>query len=253
MACATTKRTRCIPADCRLQVVLHFLHTELTNHCNACLHFCFSRSETHDCHDPHIQSSISLRPEPCGARIHNQSHSNIISNQWRSKCFPHRYPEPACNCHFKTKTPSSPMSGVTSGRQSIKYTFFYSALEDLNLGGRDAERHQGRDVCKIGRKKHKIKAFCMASIGGQACIYTHRHLYISAYIAGYLLCSYNLHLVIRRPGRCWFHSLPHPRIQSSIIRHPSIPPPAPNPTAETGCRPSQAADMLPPASEPARA
>lgn len=76
---------------------------------------------------------------------------------WRSKCFPHRYPEPACKCHFKTKTTFLPhFRGDQWKAESIKYTFSYSALEDLYLGRRDAGI-KGHDVCKL--RKLKIKAF----------------------------------------------------------------------------------------------
>lgn len=109
-----------------------------------------------------------------------QSHSE----QWRSNCFLHRYPEPACKCHFET--PSSPDQGDQWKAESIKTVIsFYSALEDFGFERKRRRRHQGRNVCKI---KKNIKPLYVAHRRARLHLYTYTPIYLSIY-RGYLLVA----------------------------------------------------------------
>lgn len=124
MACATTKRTRCIPADsvdsrssfisCKgnLQIIVMLVFI-----------FVFSRSETHDCHDP-ISNRLSRHGRSFVVQEHTiKSHSNIISHGVRN-AFHTDIPSRPAIVISKQKQPSYPISGVTSGRQRASNTHF---------------------------------------------------------------------------------------------------------------------------------
>ena len=66
------------------QVVLHFSHAELTNHCNACLHFCFSNSATQQLMT--VMTPISNRLSRHGRNFVVQEHTITFTHkQWRFK------------------------------------------------------------------------------------------------------------------------------------------------------------------------
>lgn len=159
-----------------IQIVLHFLHAELTNLCNACSSFLFSRSATHDCHDPiSIVYLVTAGTLWCK---NTQSHLNKHYKQRRSNCFPHRYPEPACKCHYKN--PSSPIPGEpVEGREHQDTSFFILHWRILDLRARDVRCVRARTF----ERWKKNQAFVCRAQAGTFCIYTHIHLYISVYIA----------------------------------------------------------------------
>lgn len=104
----------------RLQVVLHFLHAELTNYCNACYSPLFSRSATHDCHDPiSIVYLVTAGTLWCK---NTQSHSNIISNGVQT-AFHTDIPSRPANVITKTLPP--PFRGNQRKAESIKTLFLF--------------------------------------------------------------------------------------------------------------------------------
>lgn len=106
-----------------LKVVLHFLHAELTNHCNACLHFCFSDQQLMTVMTPYPSSYTSSRPELCCART--QSHSNIISHGVQTASHTDIPSRPAS----VISKPLPPHTRGTSGRQRASKQFFLFCIE----------------------------------------------------------------------------------------------------------------------------
>lgn len=120
-----------------LQIVLHFLHAELTNHCNACSSLLFSKSATHDCHDP-----ISIiYPVTAGTLWckNTQSHSNIISTGVQTAFHTDIPSRPA---NVITKKSFLPHSGGISGRQraSKRLLFLFCIGGFWILRARDVRR-----------------------------------------------------------------------------------------------------------------
>lgn len=122
-----------------LQIVLHFLHAELTNHCNACSSLLFSRSATHDCHDPiSIVYLVTAGTLWCK---NTQSHSNIISTGVQT-AFHTDIPSRPANVITKTLPP--PFRGNQWKAESIKTLFFLILhWRILDLRARDARRVRG--------------------------------------------------------------------------------------------------------------
>lgn len=150
-------------------------------------------------------SSTSSRPEICGARTHNHIHKHY--KQWRSNCFLHRYPEPACKCHFKTT--SFPSPGESNGRQrASKHFFSYSALEDF---GFKRKKDVGGGASGPGRLQDfllnkKIRPLYAAHSRARLHLYT--YIYISPYISRLPSCSYNFHVLFAIQGVAGLISAP---------------------------------------------